>query len=234
MALPYFSEAAARFLRGLARHNDRTWFEARRSTYENEVKAPMLTLIEHLNAELSSFAPEHIRPANKAMMRIYRDTRFSADKIPYKTHISAWWSRDGLAKTSGAGFYLRWSPADLTVAAGVYKPEKQQLLAIRGHLVSHHAELSALLRSRAIGAAFGKHLEGAKLSRPPKGFAGAPAEAMPFLLHQQWGISVTLPSEVGMSPTCAGQVAKLLRIAAPLVALLNTPLLKEQQEDEAS
>jgi uncharacterized protein (TIGR02453 family) len=101
-----FSSEGLKFLKGLARHNDREWFGARKDVFERELKAPMLGLIEEINHALEGFAPEYVRPPQKAMMRIYRDTRFSADKTPYKTQVSAWWSRQGLEKTSGAGFYL--------------------------------------------------------------------------------------------------------------------------------
>ena len=102
-ALPYFSNDAMKFLRGLKRNNDREWFEARRAIFERELKRPMLTVVERVTDAMTEFAPGHVRPAAKSMMRIYRDTRFSADKTPYKTHVSAWWTRTGLEKTSGGG-----------------------------------------------------------------------------------------------------------------------------------
>ena len=103
----YFSGEALKFLRGLKRNNDRVWFEARRGVFEKELKEPMLKLIGEVNEAMAEFAPMHVRPPQKIMMRIYRDIRFSKDKRPYKNHVSAWWVRDGLQKTSGAGFYLQ-------------------------------------------------------------------------------------------------------------------------------
>ena len=102
----YFSPQAIQFLRGLARNNRRDWFDARKQVYETELKAPLLALIEEINGEFMDFAPEHIRPPQKCMFRIYRDTRFSPDKTPYKKHISAWWARQGLEKKSGGGYYF--------------------------------------------------------------------------------------------------------------------------------
>ena len=98
------------FLRGLARHNEREWFEARREVYERALRAPMLALVEEINASIAGFAPEHVRPAQKTVMRIYRDIRFSKNKQPYKTHLAAWWARRGMEKTSGGGYYLQISP----------------------------------------------------------------------------------------------------------------------------
>ena len=127
---PYFREAGLRFLRSLRRNNRREWFEAHRPEFERELKQPMLALIETVNGAMEGFAPAHVRPAQKCMMRIYRDIRFSSDKRPYKSHISAWWSRAGLEKTSGGGYYMHISPDEVLIAAGVYMPEREQLLAI--------------------------------------------------------------------------------------------------------
>ena len=78
----HFTPEALKFLRGLARHNDRDWFDPRKPIYEREIKAPMLALIDELNHALAEFAPDHVRPPHKAMMRIYRDTRFARRQAP--------------------------------------------------------------------------------------------------------------------------------------------------------
>src|ERR1700757_4946779 len=170
--LPYFNQKALDFLRQLKRNNRREWFEARRDIYENELKAPMLALIEKVTAGMMDYAPAHVRPAQKSMLRIYRDTRFSADKTPYKTHLAAWWAREGAPKTSGSGYYLHISATDLLVAAGVYMPPKEQLLAIRQHLLERHDEFRRLIAVKKLRAKMELH-DPASLSRPPKGF---PAE----------------------------------------------------------
>jgi uncharacterized protein (TIGR02453 family) len=115
-----FSNEALKFLRGLKKNNDREWFGERKDVYEKQLKEPMLKLIGEVNEAMAEFSPEHLRPANKILMRIYRDIRFSKDKRPYKHHVSAWWARDGLQKTSGGGFYLQVSSTDVLIAAGVY------------------------------------------------------------------------------------------------------------------
>ena len=96
---PHFSPEALKFLRGLKRNNDREWFEARKPTYESELKAPLLGVIAAINDAMHDFAPHHIRPAQKIAMRIYRDIRFSPNKAPYKTQVAGWWAREGLEKT---------------------------------------------------------------------------------------------------------------------------------------
>ena len=227
----HFSENALKFLRGLARHNDREWFGARKTIYETELKAPMHALIGEINEAFLDFAPEHVRPPQKAMMRIYRDIRFSANKAPYKTQLAAWWSRDGMEKTSGAGFYMSFGPAGVTVAAGVYAPDKLQLLAVRRHLVEHHAEFLKLLQSKKMKASLSE-FEGQSLTRPPKGFAEAAIspEAMRLIMCRQWGVSSTLPVEAALGPGLAKEIVTRFKLAAPIVSLLNEPLLKRAKK----
>ena len=217
-----FSKDALKFLRGLKRNNDREWFAERKPVYERELKAPMLALIEEVNAEMAEFAPEHVRPAQKIAMRIYRDIRFSKDKRPYKIHQSAWWAREGLQRTSGAGFYFDVSATEVTVAAGVYMPEREQLLAIRRYLAEHYEEFRAVLAAKKLRSLMGE-MDGQRLTRPPKGFS-AEHPALDLLLCRQWGVSATLPVERATLPTLGKDIVERFRAAAPMVALLNTPL----------
>jgi Conserved hypothetical protein (DUF2461) len=85
-----FRPAAFRFLRDLARNNQKVWFEANRGAYEREVRDPMRLLVETLDAKLGSIAPEIVGDPKRSMFRIHRDVRFSRDKSPYKTNAGAW------------------------------------------------------------------------------------------------------------------------------------------------
>jgi uncharacterized protein (TIGR02453 family) len=219
----HFSNEALKFLRGLKRNNDREWFDARKSVYETELKAPMLAVIAEVNDAMVEFAPENVRAPQKAMMRIYRDIRFSSDKSPYKTQVAAWWAREGLEKTSGGGYYFSVSATQVTIAAGVYMPEREQLLAIRRHLVEHHAELRGLLAGKKLKAKLSE-FEGLRLTRPPKGFC-ADDLAMDLLLCRQWGVAARLPAEEATKPTLVKAIVERFRLAAPVVKLLNAPLL---------
>jgi uncharacterized protein (TIGR02453 family) len=78
------------FLRALTRNNDREWFTPRKAIFEAELKEPMLAIVRKVTDAMTTFAPSFVRPAEKCLFRIYRDTRFSADKRPYKTHVAAW------------------------------------------------------------------------------------------------------------------------------------------------
>jgi len=220
---PYFREAGLRFLRSLRRNNRRPWFEAHKQEFDRELKQPMLALIEKVNGAMEEFAPAHLRPPQKCMMRIYRDIRFSLDKRPYKSHISAWWSREGLEKTSGGGFYLHISPDEVLIAAGVYMPEREQLRSIREYLLVHHAEMRELLSDSKLRRAMSS-FTCTPLTRAPKGF---PKEhpAMDLLLCRQWGVEAKLLPTAALEKDFAREVIRRFHLAAPLVDALNVPLL---------
>ncbi|HWA93090.1 MAG TPA: DUF2461 domain-containing protein [Terracidiphilus sp.] len=220
--VPYFRPEALKFLRNLARNNDRAWFQPRKAVFEAELKEPMLAVVRKITDAMLDFAPQHVRPAEKSLFRIYRDTRFSNDKRPYKTHIAAWWSHQGLAKTSGAGYYFHVSAKEVIVAAGAYMPEKEQLAVIRYWLLEHHAEFRKLLQKPAVRRTF-EEFEGNALTRPPKGF---PAEhpGMDLIKCRQWGLAATLPAEAALKPDLAATLIKYFKLAAPVVDALNTPI----------
>lgn len=221
-AVPYFRPEALTFLRNLARHNDREWFTPRKAIFEAELKEPMLAILRKVTDAMIDFAPSHVRPAEKSLFRIYRDTRFSTDKRPYKTHVAAWWSHQGLEKTSGAGYYFHVSAKEVVIAAGAYMPEKDQLAAIRHWLLENHQAFRKLLQAAPVRKAF-KEFEGNALTRPPKGF---PAEhpAMDLVRCRQWGLSATLPADLSLEPKFADTVIRHLKLAAPVVDALNTPI----------
>lgn len=227
-ALPFFTGESLKFLRGLKRNNRRDWFEPRKPLFEAQVKAPMLRVIEAVTAAMPSFAPDHVRPAQKCMMRIYRDTRFSSDKSPYKSNVAAWWSRHGLEKTSGGGFYLHLTAEELVMAAGVYMPEREQLMAIRTFLLDHHQELRRLLAGKKLRQMFALD-HGEMLSRPPKGFP-KDHPAMDLIRCRQWAVVARQPSDVALHPNLVKTVIAHFRAAAPLVALLNDPLTAPPRE----
>ena len=222
----HFTPEAIKFLRGLARHNDRDWFEARREIYERSLKAPMLALVDEINTALEDFAPEYIRPPHKITMRIYRDIRFSKNKLPYKTHLSAWWSRRGMDKTSGAGFYLQISPQQVMLAAGVYMPQREQLLSLRRWMSTHHNAYRAAVRKllKARGAGFGP-IDPQALTRMPKGFA-ADAAADELLRAKNWGVQASLPPELALEPSLAKEIVRRMRLSSPLVDALNGAILQ--------
>jgi uncharacterized protein (TIGR02453 family) len=210
------------FLRNLARHNDREWFTPRKAVFEAELKEPMLAIIRKVTAAMEEFAPSFVRPAEKCLFRIYRDTRFSNNKLPYKTHVAAWWSHQGMEKTSGAGYYFHIDAKQVIIAAGAYMPEKEQLSAIRHWLLDNHAAFRKLLQKPAVRRTFSE-FEGNSMVRSPKGF---PCEhpALDLIRCRQWGLSASLSAAEALKPGIAATLIKYFKLASPIVDALNTPI----------
>ena len=104
-----FTRKTIAFLRALKRNNDREWFRARKANYEAHVRGPMLALVARLAEDFHAFAPELLAEPRASLYRVYRDTRFSADKTPLKTHAAAHFPDRRLRK-AGAGLYFEVAP----------------------------------------------------------------------------------------------------------------------------
>ena len=224
---PGFSPQTLTFLRNLKRNNRRDWFQPRKEQYETLIKLPLLELIECLNQEFARFAPDYVTPPQKATYRIYRDTRFSKDKTPYKTHISAIFPRYTAIKREGAVFYFHFTEKELLIFAGVYMPEPEELLAYRNLLQERYAELEEILSDKRLQRTVGQ-LQGERLTRMPKGFPpDHPAESL--LRGKQWYLENTVDARVLTSARLLPELAKHFEVMAPLVEFLNQALVQKRK-----
>jgi uncharacterized protein (TIGR02453 family) len=212
-----FPPEAIKFFKSLAKNNTRDWFKPRKEIFETKVKQPMLEFVESINAELLKFAPEHITEPKKAVYRIYRDTRFSKDKTPYKTHLAAIFPRRGLGRDAAAGFYFHVSAKEVGIACGAYAPGPEQLLKIRQFIAGNHNLFRKSIKLMG-------PVQGTKLQRVPKGFDGE-HPAADLIKMKQWYWWVALDPALVTSPKLKSEIAKRFRAAAPMVELLNKPLL---------
>src|SRR5229473_464220 len=194
-----FPAEGMQFFRSLARNNRREWFQPRKQTYDEQVKAPMMELVTALNAEMMRFAPNYVAEPATAIYRLYRDTRFSKDKTPYKTHIAAIFPRRGLVKHEGAGLYFSVSAKEIEVAGGVYMPGPDALLAIRTHLAERYEEFNRMVASRKLRA---------------------------LLRHKQWLFFVTLDPALATTPKLLGEIRNRFEAMMPFLDLLNEPLVR--------
>ena len=191
---PGFPQEGIDFFRRLARNNRREWFQPRKAVFEEQVKRPMHELVEAVDAALARFAPQHVTDPERAIYRFYRDTRFSADKSPYKDRIAANFPRSGLTRHDSASYYFSVSDKEVAIGGGVYMPTPETLAAIRGHLAARHEEFRKITASRALGRLFGE-LQGERLTRVPKGFP-CDHPAADLLKFKQFLYYVELPGEV--------------------------------------
>ena len=223
---PGFPAEALKFFRDLQKNNDREWFQPRKELFETKVKAPMLALVEAINAEFAKFAPEYITDPKKAVYRIYRDIRFSADKTPYKTHIAASFSRHSGAKEgsgghgSSAGYFFSVGPKEVGIAGGVYEPSPEQLFAVRNWLAENHAEFRKLCRpaEKRMG-----EMHGESLTRMPKGFPTEHAAA-DLMKRKRWIYWSALDAKLATSPKILPELVKHFKAMLPMMEALNVPL----------
>jgi len=224
-----FSEKMPWFFRELRENNDRDWFDAHKDIFLNEVKAPMEELTACVMAAVSLFAPEHAGEPKKAIFRIYRDTRFSNDKTPYKTHAGALLRRPDLPKNESAGFYFAVSDKCVEVAGGCYMPGPEQLRLIRAHIAAHAAEFEKLVTKRAVVAATSV-LEGEKLARPPKGYS-VDTPGVEYLKMKQWYHYAELNPKLALGPGVVDEIISRFKKTLPLIEFLNEPLLAKAKKD---
>jgi uncharacterized protein (TIGR02453 family) len=221
-AFPGFPEEALTFFRGLERNNRREWFQPRKPVFDEQVKRPMLELVAALNSEIQRFAPMHVTEPESAIYRIYRDTRFSKDKKPYKTHVAAYFPRRGMDRHTASGYYVGISHKEVAVGGGLYMPTPEILRAVRNRIAERHAEFRKLLQSKPLGKLLGE-LHGEQLSRVPKGFAADHAAA-DLLRYKQFFFYIELPPDLATSRTMQGEIRKRFEVMAPLVDFLNAAL----------
>ena len=132
---PSFSPQLFAFLRELEQHNDREWFNANKDRYERDLKEPALAFVEDLGYRLPQVAP-HLTADKRSLFRIYRDTRFSKDKTPYKTHVGIYFRHDRSDQADTAGLYLHLEPRHVFLGAGIWHPGSPALKRIRDALVA--------------------------------------------------------------------------------------------------
>ncbi|MEO8461140.1 MAG: DUF2461 domain-containing protein [Dokdonella sp.] len=167
----YFSPAMFRFIRDLAKNNNREWFAANKSRYDQYLRQPYLQLIADLQAPLAKIST-HFRADPRgqggSLFRIYRDTRFANDKTPYKTWSGARFFHERHRELETPSFYLHLQPGSCFIGGGIWHPEPTTTQKIRDFLIDNPASWKKATRSKTFRAEFA--LGGESLTRPPRGF----------------------------------------------------------------
>ncbi len=218
-----FPPGGLKFLAALKKNNRREWFQPRKEEFESLLQVPLVQLATQVNDMMHKTAPEYAfaDPA-KSLNRIYRDVRFSADKSPYQTHVSILFPEQRLGKKVGAALYFGLSPADVTVAGGMYFGDTRQLQAVREHIAAKHQEFRKILAAKLLKQEFGD-LKGECLQKTPKQF-GVDHPAADLLKHKQWLLYKNMPTEAALNEKFGDEVVKAFRAAMPFIRFLNEPL----------
>jgi len=206
------------FLRQLKRNNDRDWFARNKSRFEATVRDPALQFITafapHL-ARLSAHFVADPRPTRGSLFRIYRDTRFAADKRPYKTHVGIHFSHERGKDAHAPVFYLHLEPGGCFAAAGVWHPESPVLAKLRTAIVQHPEQWTRANRKL--------ELAGESLSRPPRGF-DPQHPLIEDIKRKDFVASEWIGDEQVCGPAFLKEYAALCRKLAPLVEFTTKAL----------
>lgn len=214
-AFPGFQDTAFTFFGDLAENNTREWFKPRKAIYDDEIRWPMQCLV----ADVTRHAAERGIPLKgdpkKALFRIYRDTRFSKNKDPYKTQQAAVFSRTGLRNEPG-GLYISVGTQGTHIGAGFWHPESNLLRAFRTHMADDPSGFLALaetLQARGVPLQTDDALK-----RMPRGFEAL--HAHPIADYMKWKsffVGDVLPRDVAQQPALTEAVIAFAQKALPLL-----------------
>jgi uncharacterized protein (TIGR02453 family) len=215
----FVTPALFRFLGELRRHNDREWFNASKARYLAEVRDPLLALIGAVGPGLAAISPSIVadaRPSGGSLLRIYRDTRFSADKTPYKTNAALSFWVHGPRDADAPGYYLHLEPRLAFMGAGLWHPGPDALRAVRRAIVEDPRGWK-----RARRMALSDHHPA--LTRAPRGFP-ADHPLIGDIKRTSFTVHVDFTERQACSPEFPARFVGACRRATPLVRFLARAL----------
>lgn len=219
-----FTPATISFLDELAANNTRPWFEANKLRYEALVREPALELISAMAPLLAEFAPSFQADPRKmggSLMRVFRDTRFSRDKTPYKTNIGIQFRHAQGRDVHAPGFYLHIASDECFLGAGCWHPDAQALGRIRDQIATKSERWFAARDNKEFRGHW--ELAGDSLSRPPRGYASDHA-ALDDLKRKDFVALAGLSAAEVTRPGLVKLAGKRFAEAAPLMKFLCTAL----------
>ncbi len=220
MPQTYFTPASFRFLRSLDSNNSRDWFHAHKDDYERHVREPFLQLIGDLQAPLAKISPHYRADPRKnggSLFRIFRDTRFSHNKLPYKPWQGARFFHERRHEIPAPSFYMHIQPGECFAGGGMWHPESDALKHIRAFLADNPAAWKRATRSKA----FSEHLSlgGETLVRPPRGYDPT-HELIDDLKRKDFVASAGFSEELACSADLLPWLVATFKQVAPLVDYL--------------
>jgi len=226
----HFTVASLRFLRGLARNNDRAWFEAHRLDFEALIRDPMRELVEEMDVRLARLAPEIVGDPRRSIFRIHRDVRFSPDKSPYKTHAACWFfHRDASHRVGqeshggGAGFYFQIAPGNALSGGGIWMPPREALARIRDAIAGRPAAFARTATRPAAARRFGGLDEEGALKRVPRGYQ-SDHPAASWLRFRSFTLGRALSDSQVLGARLPALLESDFALMLPLVRWLNAAL----------
>jgi uncharacterized protein (TIGR02453 family) len=220
MSKAYFSPATFRFLRALDRNNNRDWFNEHKADYERHVREPFLQLVTDMQAPLAGISAHYRADPRKnggSLYRIYRDTRYSNNKLPYKPWQGSRFFHERRREIPAPAFYLHIQPGDCFVGGGMWHPEPDVLKRIRAFIADNPDTWKRATRS----SAFGQHFTfwGESLVRPPHGFDPA-HELIDDLKRKDFAAGQGFDDALACSAELLPRTVEAFRRVAPMIDYL--------------
>jgi uncharacterized protein (TIGR02453 family) len=224
MAFNGFPKDFFAFFNELKKNNNRDWFTANRSRYYESVVHPMGEYIVGIAPYLKRISPFYKadpRPHGGSMFRIYRDTRFSRDKTPYKTHAACHFRHQAGRDAHAPGFYMHIETGRLSLGGGIWRPPSKQLGLIREFIADNPSSWEELRDTPAIKKAGG--IKGDSLKRPPRGYE-ADARHIEDLKRKSFFLMTETGAELALSDALVSESAKVFRTTAKLNHFISDAL----------
>jgi len=220
--MAHFNADFHAFFAGLEAHNDREWYADHKTHYEQHVRNPFKAFITQVIEACAAREPEFDGvEAKHCIFRIHRDTRFSKDKTPYKTHCSANIAAGG-KKSGDPGLYVHADAHAVRIGGGAYWVEKDDLYVLRERIANHPQTFNDLMAESAFVSHYGTVL-GERNVRLPKEFQSA-AQVCPHILNKQFYYMAELPADTLLRDDLLDIVMAHFEAAAPLRSFLREGL----------
>jgi len=216
--MAHFNKDFTKFFKELKSNNNREWFEANKSRYEENVKKPFELFIDELLAAMYKVDKQFDMEGKECIFRIYRDVRFSKDKKPYKLHMSAALVVGGRKALGAPGFYLELTGEGVGFYCGIYQPDTKQLLAVREKIAEEPERFAKLLKSKAFVQHF-EALQGEKGKVIPKELKEA-AEKQPLIYNKQFLMIKHFPAAAISSDTLIKELIDTFKASRDMHAFL--------------
>ena len=224
-----FTPKTLSFLRSLKRNRQkREWFHERKDQYQLHCRGPITEVVARLADDFRAFAPDMVADPKVSLLRPFRDTRFSDDKTPLKTHIGATFPHRALGRMNGAWFYFEIASEWVWMGGGMWRPDTSQLLLVREHIVANQRRFEAIVNAASFKKIGG--LQGDQLTRVPRGFA-KDHPAAKYLQHRQFMAFREENAAFATRPDFYKQLRDTFKAITPLVQFLNEPLVASQQPE---
>jgi uncharacterized protein (TIGR02453 family) len=214
-----FPREGIAFLGRLKKNNNRPWFQKHKGDYEDLVRFPMQCFVASLGERMAHVAPEFSFDPKRSIFRIYRDTRFSRNKTPYKTNIAASFNvLQSKGPIEKPGFYVGIEPGEIFIGGGLYLPTGVQLKGIRQALDTHPGEFLDIVRGLRFKKRF-KSLMGEQLKTAPIGYP-KDHPLIQYLRYKQWFVGVERGHTACFKASFVDDAAAVLVDALPFIRWL--------------